>query len=576
MIAVPDKNVLTDLKSDKIEQNYRDLFDHSPIASLLVNRDGLVVDFNRRAADLLLIDPELRSKPDLPGYVSNEFQNILAGHLNQVFISQEQQSIDIQILIADGQAIPIHLISTPVEHDPSICLVTLVDAGGKARNNKVLSHLAYYDLLTSLPNRLLFNDRLRWAIRDARRRKEKLAIMVIDLDNFKTINDTMGHDGGDLALKAVSDRMLGCLREVDTLSRMGGDEFMILMQHVADNKDVLLAAERLLEALRQPIEIMERPMVISGSIGICLYPDDGENAEHLIHNADIAMYRAKSCGRNCVAFFNESMLADVNRQSELENHLRNALKKHQLSLYYQPVVDSKTLKIIGVEALLRWGRDDKCTIPAGQFIKMAKGLGIFSSFSEWALHVSCLQMKNWIQRGLIEHHKGFRLSVNICSEQLADAELTGRISTILASCGLPASCLALEITEEAIQQDTPYVNLNLNKLRKMGILLLLDNFAQGFGSLQKISSIPFDFLKIDQVMIKLLLENPQGEALLEALLNLSHILGLKVIAEGVEDQKTSDWLHKHNCDGMQGYYFCKPLPAVQIEMLLQIPREKQK
>lgn len=570
MIAVPDRTVLSNSKNDKIDQNYRDLFDHSPIASLLVNRDGLIVEFNRKAADLLLIDPELRSNPDLPGYVSHEFQNVLASHLNQVFTTHEQHSIDIRIQIADGQEIPIHLITTPVEHDPSVCQVTLIDSAGKTRNNKVLSHLAYYDALTSLPNRLLFNDRLRWAIRDARRRQEKLAVMVIDLDNFKTINDTMGHDGGDLALKAVSDRMLSCLREVDTLSRMGGDEFTILMQHVTDNKAVLQAAERLLEALREPIEIMDRPLVISGSIGICLYPDDGDVAENLIHNADIAMYRSKSSGRNCVAFFNESMRADVSRQSDLEHHLRNALKESQLSLYYQPVVEGKTAKIIGVEALLRLNKNSEGIIPASQFIKAAENLGLFSSFSEWAMQDACQQMKSWIDRGYFKKQSNFRLSVNICTKQLADVELIGRISVILSETGLPASSLALELTEGAIQMDDPNIITNLTKISKMGIALHLDDFAQGFNSLQKISNIPFEYLKIDQGMMRLLLENKQGEALLEALLNLSHILGLRVIAEGVEDQKTSNWLKAHHCDGMQGYYYCKPLPAVEMEMLLQI------
>jgi diguanylate cyclase (GGDEF)-like protein/PAS domain S-box-containing protein len=317
MTALPDNNLPFSIAGNT-EKHYRLLFEQSPIASLLVNRAGRIVEFNRRAADLLLINPESRSNPDLTGFISPEYQIALTNHLNAVYDDNAQYSLDLFIHIVDGREIPVRLISMPVEYDPTLCQVTLLDIGNQPHNIKVLSQLAYYDQLTGLPNRLLFNDRLRWAIRDARRRNEKLAVMVIDLDNFKTVNDTMGHDAGDLLLKTIAARMAGCLREADTLSRMGGDEFTILMQHVTDSQDIGTAVDRLLEVIRQPIEIQERPVVISGSIGISLYPADGDNAEILTHNADIAMYRSKANGRNCVAFFNNDMRAALSRQSDQE------------------------------------------------------------------------------------------------------------------------------------------------------------------------------------------------------------------------------------------------------------------
>ena len=371
--------------ADRNDKSYRQLFENSPVAGLLVNREGLIVEFNRRAADLLLIDPELRSCPDLPGYVSQEYQNILAGHLNDVFQSGQQQILDLRIQVTDGQEIPIRLISVPVIDEPELCQVSLLEPGSQPRSAKVLSHLAYYDQLTGLPNRLLFNDRLRWAVRDARRRKEKLAVMVIDLDNFKNINDTLSHDAGDQMLKHVAARMLDCLRDSDTLSRMGGDEFTILIQHVTDSQAAEMAAARLLESIRQPCEIMNRPITVSGSIGICIYPEDGENAESLIHNADIAMYRSKASGRNRIAFFNEAMRAAVNQQSEFEHSLRDAIKNGNLSLHYQPMVDSVHCKIVGVEALLRWNNGKEGILPAARFFKTAETLGLCGQFSEWAL-----------------------------------------------------------------------------------------------------------------------------------------------------------------------------------------------
>ena len=556
--------------ADRNDKSYRQLFENSPVAGLLVNREGLIVEFNRRASDLLLIDPELRSCPDLPGYVSQEYQNILAGHLNDVFKSGQQQVLDLRIQVTDGQEIPIRLISVPISDEPDLCQVSLLEPGSQPRSAKVLSHLAYYDQLTGLPNRLLFNDRLRWAVRDARRRKEKLAVMVIDLDNFKNINDTLGHDAGDQMLKHVAARMLVCLRDSDTLSRMGGDEFTILIQHVTDSQSAEMAAVRLLESIRQPCEIMDRSITVSGSIGICIYPEDGENAESLIHNADIAMYRSKASGRNRIAFFNEDMRAAVNRQSEIEHQLRDAIKSGNLSLHYQPMVDSVHCKIVGVEALLRWNNGTEGIQPAARFFKTAETLGLCGQFSEWALQQACLQMKDWVARGYFNKNPDFRMSVNLCTEQMADPEMPEKIAAILDAAGLPPTALAVDMNEDAIRYGDNIIASNLKRLRQMGVALHLDDFSQGFASLQKASTIPFDCLKIDRIMTTVFLENPGGEALIDALVNLSHILGLRVIAEGVEDHQAYAWLRAHACDGMQGFYFCRPLPAVEMEMLLSL------
>ncbi len=572
MTAMPDPSSQAPGLHDQSEACFRQLFAQSPIASLLVNRDGLVVDFNTSAADLLMIDPAMRSKPDLPGYVTKEQQSDLMDALQVVHQGEPSQTVDLTLNLASGQSLPLRLVIMPVPDDKSLLMVTLFDLQGHARSNKVLSQLAYYDQLTGLPNRLLFNDRLRWAIRDARRRDELMAVMMIDLDHFKNVNDTLGHEAGDELLKIVSGKMLASLRDSDTLSRLSGDEFALLMQHVSDSTAAKTAAERLLETIAESCEIDGRQVRVSGSIGICMYPEDAETADTLLHNADIAMYMAKTAGRNQSAFFNESMREQAARQSEMEDGLRRALEQNNLELFYQPVVDSDRCRIISVEALLRWKPDGGDVVPAGDFFSVAERIGLCSEFSDWALRNACLQMKIWLDQGLLERFEDLTVSVNLSYSQLIDKDLVKSVRRALSLSSLPASYLAVEVTESSLKDENPQIANNLRALRDLGVSLNLDDFSEGFSSLQKISGIPFKILKIDQIMTKVFFNNPSGEALLEALLNLAHILGLEVVAEGIESQETYSWFREHQCDGVQGFYFCRPLPAMEMEMLLELPQ----
>ena len=571
MTAAQERQAVQTGLPGQIDTDYHQLFEQSPVASLLVNREGLIMQFNHRAADILLIDPELRSHPDLFGYVRQEDQNVLLAHLQAAFADPGQHSLNIRILTVNGQEFPTRLISMPLAGNPDLLQVTLLEQGQQPKNIKMLSHLAYYDQLTGLPNRLLFADRLRWAIRDARRQKEHLAVMVIDLDNFKQVNDALGHAAGDRFLQIIAGRMAGCLRESDTLSRMGGDEFTILMQHINDAQDAGVAASRLLEAIGQPVALQDREFTSTASIGVCLYPDDGDNADLLIQNADIAMYRSKTGGRNRISFFNESMRLAVNRQNIIESKLRQALQNQTLDVYYQPMVDTETCRITGIEALLRWQPEGSGVISAAQFLPLAENMGLAAAYSEWALLRACRQMKHWLDKGLLRGQPDFRMAVNISAEQLAQAEFIDKIRAVLQASGLPPAYLAVEAAEKVIHQDDQTIVRNLNQLRELGIALYLDDFSQGFNTLQKVSSIHFECLKIDQIYTSVFLESQKVEALLDALVNLAHILGLRVIAEGVENQQAYAWLKAHACDGMQGYFFTRPMPAVEMEMLLELP-----
>jgi diguanylate cyclase (GGDEF)-like protein len=582
MAEIPDTHASSSIQAGSDPGLGRDLFLNAPVPGLLHDRDGRIMAMNRQAAQLLLGNsgtlPEDVSQEcaglSLSDFISEQDKTIAANYLSVVFNDRNQHQLDVHITTFDHRELMARLICGMVPGEQNLCQMILLDLVDQEMDDETLNRLAYYDQLTGLPNRNLFSDRLHWAIRDARRRNEKLAVMMIDLDNFKQVNDSLGHEAGDKLLQTISARMTTTLRDSDTLSRHGGDEFTVLMQHILDTLDVATIAERLLDAIRQPVTIMDRPLQVFASIGICLYPDDGDTADLLVHHADIAMYRSKNSGRNKVSFFSESLKEAVNKQFELENNLRRALKAHELEVWYQPQVDAATSRINGLEALLRWrsGGQGGSVITAGQFLPLAESLGLAGTFSDWAMQEACFQMKDWLDRGVIKSAGDCRLAINVNVSQLEQPDLPGKIKSILQTAGLSPSAIAVEASESSLQNENQTIFDNLLSLRKLGIALHLDNFSQGLNSLQSINTIPFDCLKIDQNCTSIFLESKRGEALLEALVNLSHTLGLQVIAEGVESQKACNWFRSHDCDGMQGFYFCRPIPALEMEMLLNLRR----
>jgi diguanylate cyclase (GGDEF)-like protein len=559
----------------------QDLFLHAPIAGMLLDRSGHIQSMNRMAAQLLFgrqeysvaINGSAPAALEFGQFVAEQDKAAADNFLAVVFHDRQQHQLDIHLVTYDLRDIMVRILSGLVPGEQEMCQMILLDLETQQMDDETLNKLAYYDQLTGLPNRNLFIDRLHWAIRDARRRGERLAVMMIDLDNFKQVNDTLGHDAGDKLLQAVATRMLASLRESDTLSRLQGDEFTVLM-HISETSDAAMISDRLLEAIRQPVTVMDRPQQVNASIGICLYPDDGETADLLIHQADIAMYRSKNSGRNKVSFFSESMRDAVNKQVEMESRLRRALMARELEVWYQPMVDSASSRIIGLEALLRWrsGFANSDVLTAGQFLPLAESLGLAGLFSDWAMQEACVQMKDWLDRGLIKGTGECRMAVNLNAGQLEQPELSGRIQSMLQAVGLPPGALAIEASEASLLRENQTILDNLLNLRTLGVALHLDDFSQGINSLSRINMVPFDCLKIDQNCTAVFLENKRGEALLEALVNLSHNLGLHVIAEGVENQRAYNWFRAHDCDSMQGYFFSHPLPAVQMEMLLNLRR----
>lgn len=569
-------------QDSRLDSCFAALFEQAPWAGLVLDDKAVVVAYNQKAVRLLMSADSAAASADtetghraenLPDsgptlfrewFIAEEQDVVLAWHGR---ILREKKTQMIETKLRCGAKL-VRLIGQQIAGFDDRVQVTVQDLSGAQQNDQALVQMAYYDQLTGLPNRYLLSDRLHWAISDASRHHEQMAILAIDLDHFKRINDMFGHQAGDQLLQEISRRMTACLRDSDTLARIGGDEFTVFMQHVAGSQDVVLVAERLLAAMRMPVDVMGVPQTISASIGICLYPQDGNKAGELLEKSDIALYRAKDSGRNQYAFFNEAMKMAADGQVNFERRLRQAIAKKELTLHYQPIIATASRKVIALEALMRWDSHEDGCLPAASFLPVAETIGIDRQFADWALYRAFCQMKKWLDSGLIDASDPCRLTVNLSSRQLAAPDMADMVGRQLSQSGLPADRLILEIRESDLYDQSPQVRANLNRLHEMSILIYLDDFSQGFRTMNQISQIPVTSVKIDQNMTTAYLNTYKGEMLLSTMIRLAHLLNLEIIAEGVETAEAEETLVRHGCDGLQGHWISQPLPAVQAEMLL--------
>lgn len=422
-----------------------------------------------------------------------------------------------------------------------------------------LFHQAHYDSLTELPNRVLVTDRISQAMNYSDRSKTCFAILFLDLDRFKMINDTLGHKYGDKLLKAVAERLLLVVRSNDTASRSGGDEFLIILTLLQDEKDCALIACKLVEAFNKPFYIENYKFSTTISIGISLYPRDGHDAETLIRNADIAMYSAKEIGRNNFQFFTEEMNLKIQQRSKIENELRDALAKNELTLLYQPIINLKNGKIVGAEALLRWNHPIEGEIQPSDFVSIAEESGLIISIGEWVLRTACKQIKAWQELGC----ENFYISVNLSARQFKQENLFETIYSIFKETNINPSSLSLELTETVIMDNVETTLLTLYKLKNMGIMIAIDDFGIGYSSLNYLKELPVDKLKIDISFIRDI-NYADGSAITAAIIALAEQLHLKVIAEGVENKEQLLFLIRHRCDEIQGFYFSKPLNSAEF------------
>lgn len=424
---------------------------------------------------------------------------------------------------------------------------------------------AYHDPLTGLPNRDLFNDRLKVEISRASRIDSRVGVMFLDLDNFKDINDSLGHVIGDYLLQHVAKRVLQCVRDVDTVARIGGDEFTILLPQITDPKELVIVARRIMDIFKEPFNVQGYELFSSTSIGIGVYPADGKDNIELLKNADLAMYHAKDQGKNNYAFFAKEMNVQIKKRLKLENQLRRAMKKKQFILHYQPLVDMTSGDILGVEALVRWEHPSMGTVPPNDFIPLAEESGIILKIGQWVLEESCKQNFQWRSRGV----DSLYTSINISSKQFRRNDFFQTVSGILKTTGLNSTLITLQITENCIMEKHDDIIRLMNELKNIGIKLSIDDFGVGYSSLSYLKQFPVDTLKIDQSFIRDIPQDSDSRAITKSIISLARNLGLKVMAEGVETKDQLDFLLENGCDMMQGYYFSPPVTAEEIEKMVK-------
>ncbi|AFZ13995.1 diguanylate cyclase/phosphodiesterase [Crinalium epipsammum PCC 9333] len=436
----------------------------------------------------------------------------------------------------------------------------------------LIRYQVLHDLLTGLPNRTMFNEHLTTAINYAKQNGSMLAVMFINLDRFKTINETLGHAVGDQLLQSISDRLTRCLRLGDPLARWGGDEFTVLLPHIHSVKDAIKVAQRIMNALKPAfyLQINETstltpPLHISTSIGIATYPQDGEDAQTLLINAGAALYSAKANGRNNYQFYLPEMNSQASSLLNLERLLHQAIEREEFIIYYQPQVNIKTGKITGMEALVRWQQPELGLVPPEQFIPIAEENGLIVNISEWVLRNACAQNKAWQDAGF----SGLRMGINLSPRQFQEPHLVQLVADILAETGLAPEFLELEITESTVMQNVEFAKTMLHILEEMGVHISMDDFGTGYSSLSYLKKFPFHTLKIDQSFVRELKDNLQDMAIISAIIALGRSLNLRIIAEGVETNEQLELLRRLDCEQIQGYFFSRPLTVENATKFMQ-------
>lgn len=428
-----------------------------------------------------------------------------------------------------------------------------------------IRRLAYFDPLTELPNRRMFLERLEQAIAQSERESQQLALLFLDLDRFKDVNDTLGHEGGDALLAAVGRRLRGCVRQADTVARLGGDEFVVILHPAHGTAQVETVAKKIIASFDEPFSLAGNDIHTGTSIGIACYPADGTSIESLLRHADAAMYQAKADGRRTYRFFSAEMNRRIQAKLTLEQHLREAWERGEMSLHYQPQMLLHSEEIVGVEALLRWDSPVLGEVAPARFIPLAEETGMIAPLSEWVLHAACRQMKMWHEAG----YDHLRLSVNISARVFHRPSFIDCLDRVLAQTGLPPGRLMLEMTESTVMEKTEIAIMTLTDLKVRGVMLSLDDFGTGYSSLNHLRSFPIDQIKIDRSFLADF-DCPFGQsAIIEAMIAMAHSLGIRVVAEGVEEQGQVDFLLSRDCDEVQGFYWAHPLPATGLLLHLR-------
>lgn len=484
---------------------------------------------------------------------------------------QQTYEVELDLMHKDGSQHTYLMVKFPLRNKENnvfgVCTIGTDISERKLAENALreqqsrLNYMAFHDALTSLPNRSLFYDRIYHGLARARRSDSRVALMLLDIDRFKIINDSLGHDAGDVLLKAIAMRLNEGVRDMDTVARLGGDEFVVVLEGIHDTEDVVFVANKLLSTLSRPLEISGHTLTTTVSIGVSIFPEDGADTDELLKNADIAMYKAKEAGKNNCQFYTKGMNATAVNYLLLENDLRRAVEQQQLTLYYQPQVDLQTGEMMGVEALVRWQHPERGLVSPAHFIPLAEETGLIVPIGEWVLREACRQQKVWLDAG----KRVGKVAVNLSPRQFRQKNFPGKVEAILKETGLEAKHLELEITESCAMEHAGETINQLNQLNQMGMYLAIDDFGTGYSSLAYLQRFPIQKLKIDRSFINDIHDDHNDAAIAKSIIGLAHNMQMRVVAEGVENEQQAEWLREMGCDQAQGFLYSKPMTAKQLE-----------
>ncbi|MDH5648018.1 MAG: EAL domain-containing protein [Gammaproteobacteria bacterium] len=558
------------------EDQYRLLFDSANDAILLL-RKGKCIDCNRMASillglprDYILNQPLTKfAPPHQPGGKNSE--RLYAERLDEA-LAGEPQSFEWQCINAKRKQFYSEVSLNHFEVGGETWVLAIVrDITERKTAEEKLLHQANYDSLTELPNRMLALDRLSQAVKQAHRLKRNMALMFIDVDQFKKVNDSLGHTAGDQLLIEVGQRLQVCVREGDTVARLGGDEFLIILNNLNDVIEAEVVAERMLSELARPYLLQSQELYLSASIGITGYPYDSHSPTILLRNADAAMYQAKESGRNTYRFYTPEMNQRAKVRLEMESRLRKAIERNELSLNYQAQIDISQERVIGAEALLRWHNPELGFVPPDQFIHLAEDIGLMPQIGEWVLRQACQDALVWRQKFQLP----LRVAVNVSPTQFRGNALVETVRAVMEEYHLPTDLLEIELTESLLVEDAPDTAATLQALKQMGICLALDDFGTGYSSLSYLKKYPFDVLKIDRSFINSVMTHPDDAALCQAIIAMAASLNLSVVGEGVETEDQLSFLRRYGAQIAQGYYYSKPLPMTEFETFLLVWNTKR-
>ena len=551
---------------EESEGRYRTLVELMPDA-IWIHSGGKVVFANPAACALFgAAGPEQLLGVEALSLVPAKFrERMQEGTYDDIAAAQRQPRCALEVERLDGARVEVEFFGCAIRfHDADSIMNVAHDITERREHERAIEHQATHDLLTGLPNRALFLDRLALAIRRAERHGTRLAVMFVDLDKFKGVNDTLGHSAGDELLRIVAAQLALCVRDSDTVARLGGDEFVLLLDYPLGPQMPVAIAERIGRRLGVPVVLAGQEHVVTGSIGISTYPDDGGDAETLLRQADIAMYRAKESGRNGFQFFTEAMQQRLDARVALEQGLHRALQRNEFVLHFQPQVDLRSGVVTGMEALLRWQSPELGLVPPMQFIPVAEESNLIVAIGQWVLDQACSTLRRWQDGGV----PLVPMAINVAASQFANEDLDKLVRDTLGRYGIEPRWLSLELTEGLSMEDPEASIALMNRLKAIGITLAIDDFGTGYSNLSYLKRFPVDKLKIDQAFTRGLTVVPEDGAIVTAVIQLAHSLGLRAVAEGVETEDQLRLLATEGCDEMQGYYFSRPVPEPEMVAML--------